>query len=76
MGNGKVKPGKKVEVTAADGAVTVYDAKNIMIATGARARALPNIPIDGVKVIDYRKAMSLVNSTKIIGCDRFWSNRC
>ncbi|MDI9865413.1 dihydrolipoyl dehydrogenase [Flectobacillus sp. DC10W] len=64
MGNGKVKPGKKVEVTAADGAVTVYDAKNIMIATGARARALPNIPIDGVKVIDYRKAMSLENQPK------------
>lgn len=64
MGNGKVKPGKKVEVTAADGAVTVYDAKNIMIATGARARALPNIPIDGVKVIDYRKAMSLESQPK------------
>jgi len=64
MGNGKVKPGKKVEVTAADGAVTVYDAKNIMIATGARARALPNIPIDGVKVIDYRKAMSLETQPK------------
>ena len=64
MGNGKVKPGKKVEVTAADGTVTVYDAKNIMIATGARARALPNIPIDGVKVIDYRKAMSLENQPK------------
>ncbi len=64
MGNGKVKPGKKVEVTAADGKVTVYDAKNIMIATGARARALPNIPIDGVKVIDYRKAMSLENQPK------------
>lgn len=64
MGNGKVKPGKKVEVTAADGTVTVYDAKNIMIATGARARALPNIPIDGVKVIDYRKAMSLETQPK------------
>ncbi|MFY7829888.1 MAG: dihydrolipoyl dehydrogenase [Flectobacillus sp.] len=64
MGNGKVKPGKKVEVTAADGVVTVYDAKNIMIATGARARALPNIPIDGVKVIDYRKAMSLESQPK------------
>ncbi|WP_026996461.1 dihydrolipoyl dehydrogenase [Flectobacillus major] len=64
MGNGKVKPGKKVEVTGADGAVTVYDAKNIMVATGARARALPNIPIDGVKVIDYRKAMSLEKQPK------------
>ncbi|MEA5405004.1 dihydrolipoyl dehydrogenase [Arcicella sp. DC2W] len=64
MGNGKALKNKKVEVTAADGKVTVYDAKNIMIATGARARALPNIPIDGVKVIEYRKAMSLEKQPK------------
>lgn len=64
MGNGKALKNKKVEVTATDGKVTVYDAKNIMIATGARARALPNIPIDGVKVIEYRKAMSLEKQPK------------
>jgi dihydrolipoamide dehydrogenase len=64
MGNGRALKNKKVEVTAADGKVTVYEAKNIMIATGARARALPNIPIDGVKVIEYRKAMSLENQPK------------
>lgn len=64
MGNGKALKNKKVEVTAADGKVTVYDAKSIMIATGARARALPNIPIDGVKVIEYRKAMSLEKQPK------------
>ena len=59
MGFGKIQPGKKVEVTDADGKKTVYEGKNIMIATGARARALPNVPIDGEKVIEYRKAMSL-----------------
>ncbi|RXK49647.1 dihydrolipoyl dehydrogenase [Aquirufa rosea] len=59
MGFGKIKPGKKVEVTDAEGKATIYEAKNVMIATGARARALPNIPIDGEKVIEYRKAMSL-----------------
>jgi dihydrolipoamide dehydrogenase len=59
MGFGKIQPGKKVEVTDADGQKTVYEGKNIMIATGARARALPNVPIDGEKVIEYRKAMSL-----------------
>jgi dihydrolipoamide dehydrogenase len=64
MGTGKALPGKKVQVTDAEGKVTVYDAKSIMIATGARARALPNIPIDGVKVIDYRKAMSLETQPK------------
>ncbi|MEZ0540789.1 dihydrolipoyl dehydrogenase [Fibrella arboris] len=58
-GNGKVKPGKKVEVTAQDGKTTEYEAKHIIIATGGRARQLPNVPLDGVKVIEYRKAMSL-----------------
>lgn len=59
LGFGKIQAGKKVEVTDADGKVTIYDSKNIMIATGTRARALPNIPIDGEKVIEYRKAMTL-----------------
>ncbi len=64
MGYGKIKAGKKVEVTAADGKATIYEAKSIMVATGARARALPNIPIDGVKVVEYRKAMSLETQPK------------
>jgi dihydrolipoamide dehydrogenase len=57
MGTGKLARGKKVEVTDDKGAVTTYEADHIIIATGARAKALPNIPIDGVKVIEYRKAM-------------------
>lgn len=56
-GTGKLARGKKVEVTDEKGAVTTYEADNIIVATGARAKALPNIPIDGEKVIDYRKAM-------------------
>ncbi|MFN3850983.1 MAG: dihydrolipoyl dehydrogenase [Spirosomataceae bacterium] len=58
-GYGKVKAGKKVEVTDADGKKTDYEGKYIIIATGARARQLPNVPIDGQKVIEYRRAMSL-----------------
>lgn len=63
-GYGKVQPGKKVEVTAADGTKSIIEGKNIIIATGARARALPNVPIDGDKVIEYRKAMSLEKQPK------------
>ncbi len=63
-GYGKVQPGKKVEVTAADGTKTTVEGKNIIIATGARARQLPNVPIDGQKVIEYRKAMSLETQPK------------
>ena len=63
-GFGKMKPGKKVAVTAADGKVTDYDADHIIIATGSRSRELPNLPQDGVKVIGYRKAMTLETQPK------------
>ena len=63
-GFGKMKPGKKVAVTAADGKVTDYDADHIIIATGARSRELPNLPQDGVKVIGYRQAMTLATQPK------------
>lgn len=63
-GFGTVKPGKKVEVKAKDGNVSTVEGKHIIIATGARARQLPNVPIDGEKVIDYRKAMVLDKQPK------------
>lgn len=58
-GYAKIKPGKKVEVTDADKKVTLYEAKNIIIATGARSRELPNLKQDGKKIIGYREAMVL-----------------
>jgi dihydrolipoamide dehydrogenase len=58
-GNGRLVRGKKVEVTDADGKKTTYEAKNIILATGGRAKELPNLKIDGEKIIEYRKAMSL-----------------
>lgn len=58
-GHGKVQPGKKVEVTSADGVKTIYDAKHIILATGGRARQLPNLPIDDKYIVGYRKAMVL-----------------
>jgi dihydrolipoamide dehydrogenase len=64
MGTAKVKPGKKVEVKAADGKVTTYEGKHIIIATGARSRQLPNLPQDGKKIIGYREAMSLPKQPK------------
>jgi len=64
MGSGKLVKGKKVQVTDAKGKATTYEAKSIIVATGARARALPNLPIDGTKVIEYRKAMTLEKQPK------------
>jgi dihydrolipoamide dehydrogenase len=63
-GFGKIKPGKKVDVTAEDGTITEYAAENIIIATGSNSRELPNLPQDGKKVIGYRKAMTLESQPK------------
>ena len=63
-GFGKLKPGKKVDVTDKDNKVTEYSADHIIIATGARSRELPNLPQDGLKVIGYRKAMTLATQPK------------
>ena len=59
MGMGTVKPGKKVAVTDDKGNTTEYSANNIIIATGARSRQLPNLPQDGKKIIGYREALTL-----------------
>lgn len=64
MGNGVLKPGKRVEVTDGDGKATTYDADHIIIATGGRAKELPNVKVDGKKIIEYRKAMSLDKQPK------------
>jgi len=64
MGSGRLTKDRKVEVTKADGAKEIHEAKSIILATGGRARELPNIKIDGEKVIEYRKAMSLPKQPK------------
>jgi len=63
-GFGKVKAGKKVDVTDKDGKTTEFTADHIIIATGARSRELPNLPQDGKKVIGYRQAMTLPEQPK------------
>lgn len=64
MGTGKVKPGKKIDVTDADGKTTEYSANHIIIATGARSRQLPNLPQDGKNIIGYREALTLPKAPK------------
>jgi len=64
MGTGKVKPGHKVDVTDDKGKTTEYLAKNIVLATGARSRHLPNLPQDGKNIIGYRDAMVLPKMPK------------
>lgn len=63
-GNGELVRGKKVKVTDKDGNAKEYSAEHIIVATGGQAKALPNLPIDGKNVIEYRKAMSLEKQPK------------
>lgn len=63
-GFGKLKAGKKVEVTAEDGTKTDYSADHIIVATGGRSRELPALPIDNEKIIGYRKAMVMDKQPK------------
>ena len=64
MCKGKLVAANKLEVTAADGTKQILEAKNIVIATGGRARELPSMPIDGKKIIGYREAMFLPGQPK------------
>lgn len=63
-GFGKLARGKKVEVTDSAGKMETYTADHIILATGGRARSLPNVPIDNKKIIGYRKAMTMEKQPK------------
>jgi dihydrolipoamide dehydrogenase len=75
-GFGKLKSRGKVEVTN-DGKTEVHEAKHVILATGARERELPNLKIDGKKVVGYHEAMVLPKQPKkmvvvgsgAIGCE-------
>lgn len=69
-GDAKLAGIGKVEVTAADQTKSIFETKNIIIATGSRANSLPFAPIDGEKIISYRQALvpkSLPKSMAVIG---------
>lgn len=63
-GNGKLIDKNTVEVTDESGNKALHPAKNIILATGARSRQLPNLEQDGEKIIGYRQAMTLPKQPK------------
>lgn len=69
MGTASLQKGKQVQVVDGQGQQLLH-AKHIIIATGARARALPMLPFDGDRVWGYREALSaksLPKSLVVIG---------
>lgn len=59
MGRGALKKGNKIEITDASGAKSTIGYKNVILATGGRARTLPHLPVDNERIITYRKALEL-----------------
>lgn len=58
-GFGTLKDKNTVEVKLNGGETEQYQAKHIIIATGARSRQLPNLQQDGKFIIGYREALTL-----------------
>jgi dihydrolipoamide dehydrogenase len=60
------KPGKNNTVIVKDdqGQISTYQAEHIILATGARSRSLPHMPIDGQQIIGYREALVLKQQPK------------
>jgi len=63
-GFGKLVGKGKIEVTGNDNKKQTVEARHIILATGARSRELPNLKLDGKKVIGYREAMNLPQQPK------------
>jgi dihydrolipoamide dehydrogenase len=58
-GHGRLTGSNSIEVEDQEGNKKSYSAKNIIIATGARSKELPNLKQDGKRIIGYREAMTL-----------------
>ena len=63
-GTGKIVASGKIAVKDKTGADSTVTCKNMIVATGARARTLPNLPVDGKRVITYRHALALTQCPK------------
>ncbi len=53
----------EISVTT-DGKARTFQAKHVILATGARAKSLPGITLDDKRIIEYRRAMTLPEQPK------------
>lgn len=65
-GTGAITAPGKVEVTDKDGKKETHDAGKILVATGAKTRAMPGLPFNGKTVIGSHEAMNLPTQPKEI----------
>jgi dihydrolipoamide dehydrogenase len=57
---------KKVVVTGADGKTQTLTGKAVLIATGAKPRVIPNVKVDGTRVLTSREALAVKSLPKSI----------
>lgn len=70
MGEAKLAGAHSVSVTQEDGTTETHQAKNVVIATGARTSMIPGVEADGERVLTYLEAIlqtRLPESVVIIG---------
>jgi dihydrolipoamide dehydrogenase len=63
-GFGRLAGAGRVSVTAADGAETVYSARNVIVATGSTPRSLPGIDIDDKMILSSTSMLELAEVPK------------
>ena len=69
-GTGALKSPTAVEVALSEGGTRTLETRNVIVATGGRARSIPGITPDGERVLTYREAIvlrELPRSAIIIG---------
>lgn len=58
-GTGRLAGAGRIDIALAEGGSRSITATSIIVSTGARARTLPGVELDGERIIEYRKAMTL-----------------
>ena len=67
FGTGKLLAGKKVEVTDFDGKVTVYEAENVILASGSSPINIPPAPVDNDVIVNSTGALEFSEVPKRLG---------
>ncbi len=67
QGHGRLLPGNRVQVTGADGAETVLEAKHVVLASGSSPVRLPTVPHDGKHIVDSWNALEFDSVPRRLG---------
>ncbi|OIO60371.1 MAG: dihydrolipoyl dehydrogenase [Verrucomicrobia bacterium CG_4_10_14_3_um_filter_43_23] len=66
VGKAKIAAPGMVEITEGASTGKFFTSKNILVATGCKARSLPNITVDGKRVMTSREALAMQEMPKSI----------